>query len=180
MNMRKLILLMSVVLSVAAMAQNVEKQVQQIRKVYQEVKARIAADESPYEGGMAVVKVNGKANYSAIGGQENNMTVYAEHHQDMDDRFNTYDVALIIQTFNVAPRKMYREYLYDLKTRKLIFCLLNDEEYTGENTIKRFYYNRGRLIKADPKAVKGEGTQVFAQGDRMRQMAEMLLDGCKY
>ena len=117
----------AVMVSVTAMAQNVEQQVQKIRKVYQEVKARAASDLSPYEGGMGIVTVKGKANYCATGPQDNDITIYAEHHQDMDDYFNTYDAVLITQSFNIAARKYYREYLYDIKTFKLIFSLQNDE-----------------------------------------------------
>ena len=127
--------------SVTAMAQNVEQQVQKIRKVYQEVKARAASDLSPYEGGMGIVTVKGKANYCATGPQDNDITIYAEHHQDMDDYFNTYDAVLITQSFNIAARKYYREYLYDIKTFKLIFSLQNDECNSDAPIVKRFYFS---------------------------------------
>ena len=170
----------AVMVSVTAMAQNVEQQVLKIRKVYQEVKARAASDLSPYEGGMGIVTVKGKANYCATGPQDNDITIYAEHHQDMDDYFNTYDAVLITQSFNIAARKYYREYLYDIKTFKLIFSLQNDECNSDAPIVKRFYFSNGKLIKADPKSAKGEGAKVLEHAKNMKKMADMLLDGSKY
>ena len=74
---------------------------------------------------------------------------------------------MIRENFERGPWQQYREYLYDPVSREPIFCYFHDmNPETGEFDDHRFYFAKGKLIKALPasSASKAKSALDIANG----------------
>ena len=151
----KRILVSIFILGVALMAsaQSVDTQIQKIRDFYNTVQEQVKKGYS-IDNPIGTAVIDHVATYSAVGYIKGKTEVYTYLYDgdEVDDElFNTQQVVMIRENFERGPWQQYREYLYDPVTREPIFCYFHDmNPETGEFDDHRFYFAKGKLIKALP------------------------------
>ena len=167
----KRILLSIFILGVALMAsaQRVDTQIQKIRDFYNTVQEQVKKGYS-IDNPIGTAVIDHVATYSAVGYIKGKTEVYTYLYDgdEVDDElFNTQQVVMIRENFERGPWQQYREYLYDPVTREPIFCYFHDmNPETGEFDDHRFYFAKGKLIKALPasSASKAKSALDIANG----------------
>ena len=167
----KRILLSIFILGVALMAsaQSVDTQIQKIRDFYYTVQEQVKKGYS-IDNPIGTAVIDHVATYSAVGYIKGKTEVYTYLYDgdEVDDElFNTQQVVMIRENFERGPWQQYREYLYDPVTREPIFCYFHDmNPETGEFDDHRFYFAKGKLIKALPasSASKAKSALDIANG----------------
>ncbi|MBQ6656359.1 MAG: hypothetical protein IJM64_03615 [Ottowia sp.] len=76
------------------------------------------------------------------------------------------------ETFNVAARTFYREYLYDDAGAPLFFYTRHDSFDKGR-VEQRYYYRSGKLVVAEPEG--GDGATHLPQFERMKALLQSTL-----
>jgi len=167
----KRILLSIFILGVALMAsaQSVDTQIQKIRDFYNTVQEQVKKGYS-IDNPIGTAVIDHVATYSAVGYIKGKTEVYTYLYDgdEVDNElFNTQQVVMIRENFERGPWQQYREYLYDPITREPIFCYFHDmNPETGEFDDHRFYFAKGKLIKALPasSASKAKSALDIANG----------------
>ena len=167
----KRILLSVFILGVALMAsaQSVDTQIQKIRDFYNTVQEQVKKGYS-IDNPIGTAVIDHVATYSAVGYIKGKTEVYTYLYDgdEVDDElFNTQQVVMIRENFERGPWQQYREYLYDPVSREPIFCYFHDmNPETGEFDDHRFYFAKGKLIKALPasSASKAKSALDIANG----------------
>lgn len=167
----KRILLSIFILGVALMAsaQSVDTQIQKIRDFYNTVQEQVKKGYS-IDNPIGTAVIDHVATYSAVGYIKGKTEVYTYLYDgdEVDDElFNTQQVVMIRENFERGPWQQYREYLYDPVSREPIFCYFHDmNPETGEFDDHRFYFAKGKLIKALPasSASKAKSALDIANG----------------
>ena len=159
------------ILGVALMAsaQSVDMQIQKIRDFYNTVQEQVKKGYS-IDNPIGTAVIDHVATYSAVGYIKGKTEVYTYLYDgdEVDDElFNTQQVVMIRENYERGPWQQYREYLYDPVTREPIFCYFHDmNPDTGEFDDHRFYFAKGKLIKALPasSASKAKSALDIANG----------------
>ena len=143
-----------IVLCVALMAhaQSVDTQIQKIRDFYNHVQEQVKIGYST-ENPIGTAVIDHVATYCAVGYVKGKTEIYTYLYDgdDVDDElFNTQQVVMIRENFERGPWQQYREYLYDPVSREPIFCYFHDMDDSGEFVDQRFYFSKGKLVKALP------------------------------
>lgn len=167
----KRILLSIFILGVALMAsaQSVDTQIQKIRDFYNTVQEQVKKGYS-IDNPIGTAVIDHVATYSAVGYIKGKTEVYTYLYDgdEVDDElFNTQQVVMIRENYERGPWQQYREYLYDPVSREPIFCYFHDmNPETGEFDDHRFYFAKGKLIKALPasSASKAKSALDIANG----------------
>ena len=167
----KRILLSVFILGVALMAsaQSVDTQIQKIRDFYNTVQEQVKKGYS-IDNPIGTAVIDHVATYSAVGYIKGKTEVYTYLYDgdEVDDElFNTQQVVMIRENYERGPWQQYREYLYDPVSREPIFCYFHDmNPETGEFDDHRFYFAKGKLIKALPasSASKAKSALDIANG----------------
>ena len=167
----KRILLSILILGVALMAsaQSVDTQIQKIRDFYNTVQEQVKKGYS-IDNPIGTAVIDHVATYSAVGYIKGKTEVYTYLYDgdEVDDElFNTQQVVMIRENYERGPWQQYREYLYDPVSREPIFCYFHDmNPETGEFDDHRFYFAKGKLIKALPasSASKAKSALDIANG----------------
>ena len=167
----KRILLSIFILGVALMAsaQSVDTQIQKIRDFYNTVQEQVKKGYS-IDNPIGTAVIDHVATYSAVGYIKGKTEVYTYLYDgdEVDDElFNTQQVVMILENFERGPWQQYREYLYDPVTREPIFCYFHDmNPETGDFEDHRFYFSKGKLLKAVPasSASKAKSALKIANG----------------
>lgn len=167
----KRILLSILILGVALMAsaQSVDTQIQKIRDFYNTVQEQVKKGYS-IDNPIGTAVIDHVATYSAVGYIKGKTEVYTYLYDgdEVDNElFNTQQVVMIRENFERGPWQQYREYLYDPVSREPIFCYFHDmNPETGEFDDHRFYFAKGKLIKALPasSASKAKSALDIANG----------------
>ena len=167
----KRILLSILILGVALMAsaQSVDTQIQKIRDFYNTVQEQVKKGYS-IDNPIGTAVIDHVATYSAVGYIKGKTEVYTYLYDgdEVDDElFNTQQVVMIRENYERGQWQQYREYLYDPVTREPIFCYFHDmNPETGEFDDHRFYFAKGKLIKALPasSASKAKSALDIANG----------------
>ena len=76
------------------------------------------------------------------------------------------------ETFNVAARTFYREYLYDNAGAPLLFYTRHDTFDKGK-VEQRYYYRSGKLVTAEPEG--GDGAAPLPQFERMKALLQSAI-----
>ena len=167
----KRILLSIFILGVALMAsaQSVDTQIQKIRDFYNTVQEQVKKGYS-IDNPIGTAVIDHVATYSAVGYIKGKTEVYTYLYDgdEVDNElFNTQQVVMIRENYERGPWQQYREYLYDPVSREPIFCYFHDmNPETGEFDDHRFYFAKGKLIKALPasSASKAKSALDIANG----------------
>ncbi len=167
----KRILLSILILGVALMAsaQSVDTQIQKIRDFYNTVQEQVKKGYS-IDNPIGTAVIDHVATYSAVGYIKGKTEVYTYLYDgdEVDNElFNTQQVVMIRENYERGPWQQYREYLYDPVSREPIFCYFHDmNPETGEFDDHRFYFAKGKLIKALPasSASKAKSALDIANG----------------
>ncbi|MBR3472560.1 MAG: hypothetical protein IKH22_08275 [Prevotella sp.] len=152
-----------------ASAQSVDAQIQKIRDFYNLVQEQAKKGYST-ENPIGTAVIDHIATYSAVGYIKGRTEIYTYLYdgEEFDDElFNTQQVVMIRENFERGPWQKYREYLYDPETREPIFCYFHDmNPDTGEFDDHRFYFSKGKLLKALPasSASKAKSALTIANG----------------
>ena len=167
----KRILLSILILGVALMAsaQSLDTQIQKIRDFYNTVQEQVKKGYS-IDNPIGTAVIDHVATYSAVGYIKGKTEVYTYLYDgdEVDNElFNTQQVVMIRENYERGPWQQYREYLYDPVSREPIFCYFHDmNPETGEFDDHRFYFAKGKLIKALPasSASKAKSALDIANG----------------
>ena len=168
--------LLSILLLLAAFvasAQSVDSQIQKIRDFYNSIQEKVKIGYS-IDNPIGTAVIDHVATYSAIGYIKGKTEVYTYLYDvEEDDKnykeelFNTQQVVMIRESYERGPWQKYREYLYDPKTNETIFCFFHDmNPETGDFEDHRFYFSKGKLLKAVPasSASKAKSALKIANG----------------
>lgn len=178
----KKILLLTVFIgtTLSGMAQNANAQIQKIRDFYNLVQQQVKEGYS-MENPIGTAIIDHIATYSAVGYRKGKTEIYTYLYDGGDDydseMFNTQQVVFIRERYERGAWEHYNEFLYDEKTFEPIFCLfhfLNSE--TGEPVDKRFYFSKGKLIKAIPADAAKQAKQVKSIAEHMYSFGRSIFE----
>ncbi len=173
--MKRLIISLFVIVVAFSTAMAQKRTVEQIRKVYNETVAA-AAKANEYESMLNCVTINRREMMHGIGWQEGKVEIYyAREEYDPDihgDKMDNSHPVLIRESYNVAARTYYREFLYDKDG--LMFCMFKDgDNNANEPAEKRFYFNGKYLIKSIPSGYSH--INAYNLGIRLQDFAKVII-----
>lgn len=178
--MKKILLLTFFVgVSLSGMAQNTNAQIQKIRDFYNLVQQQVKEGYS-IENPIGTAVIDHVATYSAVGFRKGKTEIYTYLYdgEDFDSElFNTQQVVFIREQYARGAWEHYNEFLYDEDTREPIFCLfhfLNSE--TMEPVDKRFYFSKGKLIKAIPADAANQAKEVKNIAEHMYSFGRSVFE----
>lgn len=177
----KRILLSVFILGVALMAsaQSVDTQIQKIRDFYNTVQEQVKKGYS-IDNPIGTAVIDHVATYSAVGYIKGKTEVYTYLYDgdEVDDElFNTQQVVMIRENFERGPWQQYREYLYDPVSREPIFCYFHDmNPETGEFDDHRFYFAKGKLIKALPASSASKAKSALDIANEMKDYGRSIFE----
>ena len=169
------------ILGVALMAsaQSVDTQIQKIRDFYNTVQEQVKKGYS-IDNPIGTAVIDHVATYSAVGYIKGKTEVYTYLYDgdEVDDElFNTQQVVMIRENFERGPWQQYREYLYDPVTREPIFCYFHDmNPETGEFDDHRFYFAKGKLIKALPASSASKAKSALDIANEMKVYGRSIFE----
>lgn len=180
MNMKRLSL--GLIIFCAALmthAQSVETKIQKIRDFYNTVQEQVKIGYST-ENPIGTAVIDHIATYSAVGYIKGKTEIYTYLYDgdDTDDElFNTQQVVMIRESFERGPWQQYREYLYDPDTREPIFCYFHDmNPETGEFDDHRFYFAKGKLLKALPASSAPKAESALQIANEMKAYGRSIFE----
>lgn len=142
--------------SSAAFAQTVEQQVAQIRELSTQVTKRIDAGLKDKTSGLhyAAWTIGGERDgqqWRAVGTMKSTAEFWFDGEPNFGEEVNA-DARKMIRKIvfsyaGAADLRMRSEYLFDEKG-ELVFAFTDELEADGKTTERRFYFNRGKLIRA--------------------------------
>ena len=177
----KRILLSVFILGVALMAsaQSMDTQIQKIRDFYNTVQEQVKKGYS-IDNPIGTAVIDHVATYSAVGYIKGKTEVYTYLYDgdEVDDElFNTQQVVMIRENYERGPWQQYREYLYDPVSREPIFCYFHDmNPETGEFDDHRFYFAKGKLIKALPASSASKAKSALDIANEMKDYGRSIFE----
>ncbi|MDD7318415.1 MAG: hypothetical protein SOZ80_05590 [Prevotella sp.] len=173
--MRKIILIsLAVTLSQLVFSQSAEQKVGFIREQYndaQEVMKFIGSDEW-MEAECHTVTIKSRVNYAGGGRAERTIEVLLTRSAESSEYagYNTFRPWLTREN-RTASTPLYREMLFDRHSGELVFCYQRAPLDNGDIGEVRFYYDRGKLIKAVPATLSGIN---FRSPDEIKESARLM------
>lgn len=168
--MKKLfVLLLSVmVLPLASSAQSLPKTVQEVRKMYADAHQAIA-DMDLEEHMLCRMVSTSQCNMPAVGIPKETITTYFNNADRDEDWYPIFRPFFITRKFNASVRQFYEEYLFDMKSGRLVFAFLQGDSYEHETKDEtRYYFGEDGLISEN---IKGDR---IAEADAVVRYAESL------
>ena len=158
-----------------AFAQTPEERVLEARRAYAEAQEAIAQGRGEP---LAKNEITLNATYMLPGSGQTNRKVelfFRTPETDENGRLKTPALYMARESFNVAARKFYREYLYDAAGEPL-FCFARHDTYDQGTVERRYYYKNRQTVSAAPA---GDGTEWLPRFDRIRALFQeyMALQG---
>ena len=151
-------------------AQSVETKIQKIRDFYNTVQEQVKIGYST-ENPIGTAVIDHIATYSAVG------YIKGKTEDTDDELFNTQQVVMIRESFERGPWQQYREYLYDPDTREPIFCYFHDmNPETGEFDDHRFYFAKGKLLKALPASSAPKAESALQIANEMKAYGRSIFE----
>ena len=150
--------------SLPAMAQNkdpkMEARIQLARDKYAEGKDLVAQNEDK-ETPFNYATVVRKQNWPATGQRtEETKFYYNEIGNEEEPDLKGYALRMVCNTYNVAARNYYEEYLYDNNGRPLFYYAQYDEinqNYSGKTELRQYYDEAGEVIHTIYKTSDKDG-----------------------
>ena len=165
--------------TIVAHAQSADTQIQKIRDFYNTVQEQAKIGYS-IENPIGTAVIDHVATYSAVGYIKGKTEVYTYLYdgEDTDDElFNTQQVVMIRENFERGPWQQYREYLYDPDTMEPIFCYFHDmNPDTGEFEDHRFYFSKGKLLKALPASSAPKAKSALNIANEMKAYGRSIFE----
>ncbi len=171
--------------ALVGMAQkSVDNQIQQIRTLYNNVCEQIKQGYST-ENPIGTAVIDHIATYSAVGYKKGKIEVYT-YLYDVDDteddrfdeeQFNTQQVVMIRENYERGVWQHYREFLYDTETGEPVFCYfryMNPDTY--EQVEQRFYFSKGKMLKAAPSATASKASEALKIAKAMRVFGRSVFE----
>lgn len=162
-----------------AHAQSVDMQIQKIRDFYNHVQEQVKIGYST-ENPIGTAVIDHVATYCAVGYIKGKTEIYTYlcDGDDVDDElFNTQQVVMIRENYERGPWQQYREYLYDPDTREPIFCYFHDmNPDTGEFDDHRFYFAKGKLLKALPASSAPKAKSALKIANSMKAYGRSIFE----
>ena len=160
-------------------AQSVDTQIQKIRDFYNTVQEQVSIGYST-DNPIGTAVIDHVATYSAVGYIKGKTEIYTylyDGEETDDELFNTQQVVMIRENFERGPWQLYREYLYDPVTREPIFCYFHDmNPDTGEFDDHRFYFAKGKLIKALPASSAPKAKSALDIANEMKDYGRSIFE----
>lgn len=180
MNMKRISLgILLFCATLMAHAQNVDAQIQKIRDFYNTVQEQAKLGYS-IDNPIGTAVIDHVATYSAVGYIKGKTEIYTYlcDGDDVDyELFNTQQVVMIRESFERGPWQQYREYLYSPETREPIFCYFHDmNPDTGEFEDHRFYFSKGKLIKALPASSASKAKSALSIAEKMKDYGRSFFE----
>lgn len=154
--MKKLILILAVLLPLSALAQGTEAKIKRIKQMYSEAQAKASFKQSDewMEKACYTLDFKSRVNYAGGGPVEHSIEVFLVLAPDGDNpdskRFNTFEPSFVRDT-RQGSMKVYGEMLFDPDSGDLLFSYQRMAQADGTQKEQRYYYDRGRLVKAVPE-----------------------------
>lgn len=142
------LLILTFTFSISAQ-QNVEKQVEQIRKVYTEISQKIEASEKDEDAGrMSELAVNelvvNKLNksWAAVG---NYRVVYRFYYQNKGEEPYPDQLVKVTKTTESAARRYYEEFVYNTADNLIFYFEKSEDDEAPEE--RRIYFGNEKAIR---------------------------------
>lgn len=177
--MRKQLLLVFMLLlgfSMPTMAQNknpkVEERIQLARQKYSEGKdlvAQNAGNNTPLNYTTVVRKQNWPATGQRV---EETEFYYNEIGNEEDPDTKGYALCMVCNTYNVAAREYYEEYVYDDNGHPLFYYARYDEVNKGKTELRQYYDEAGEVIRTIYKTSDKDGKMKEISGNSTSEVVE--------
>ena len=160
--------LFALCLAAPAFAQTPEERVLEARRAYAEAQEAIAQGRGEP---LAKNEITLNATYMMPGSGQTNRKVelfFRTPETDENGRLKTPALYMARESFNVAARKFYREYLYDAAGEPL-FCFARHDTYDQGTVERRYYYKNRQTVSAAPA---GDGKEWLPRFDRYKALLQ--------